>query len=78
MKTTEEIIQDLKQSNAQRAYGIIMTKYNGSIQELEEHYAKRPYEHVWADVKVLIDVSKTEEFKSLVNSLGGIKGIFKS
>ena len=78
MKTVDEIVHDMKWSNAKLAYDIIMTKYNGSIQELEEHYDKRPYEHVWADVKVLIDVSKTEEFKSLVNSLGGIKGIFKS
>ena len=73
MKTTGEIIQDLKQSNAKRAYEIIVDNYNGSLQKLDDHYAKRPCEYSWEDVKVLIDVSKTEEFKSLVNSLGGIK-----
>ncbi len=73
MKTTEDIIQDLKQSNAKRVYDIIVDKYGGSLQKLEDYYAKRPYEYSWEDVKVLIDVSKTEEFKSLVNSLGGVK-----
>lgn len=62
-----QIIQQLRKTNAQKAYDIINQKYNGDLNALEDHYARRPYEHVWQDIKVLIDVSKTEEYKMLVN-----------
>lgn len=63
----DNIVQQLRKTNAQKAYDIINRKYNGDLKALEDHYAIRPYEHFWQDVKVLIDVSKTEEYKILVN-----------
>lgn len=60
------IVQQLRKTNAQTAYDIINRKYNGDLNALEDHYARRPYEHFWQDIKVLIDVSKTEEYNVLV------------
>lgn len=62
----DHIVQQMRKTNAQKAYDIINQKYNGNLNALEDDYARRPYEHVWQDIKVLIDVSKTEEYKMLV------------
>lgn len=62
----DHIVQQMRKTNAQKAYDIINQKYNGDLKVLEDDYARRPYEHVWQDIKVLIDVSKTEEYKMLV------------
>ena len=63
----DHIVQQMRKTNAQKAYDIINRKYNDDLKALADHYAQRPYEHVWQDIKVLIDISKTEEYKIIVN-----------